>query len=95
MVAMFTDDSQAMLRVLALHENGQAQPGLDYPVAGSPCAQVVGRAYRYLACGVRAQVAGARSETGPAVRGALGDGAGRAEHRQRSLPWAMKESTAR
>ena len=55
MVAMFTDDSQAMLRVLALHENGQAQPGLDYPVAGSPCAQVVGRAYRYLACGVRAQ----------------------------------------
>ena len=56
MVAAFADDSQATLRVLAMHADGRPQPGFDYPVVGSPCSQVVGRDYRYLASGVRAQV---------------------------------------
>ena len=56
MVAVFADDSQATLRVLAMHADGRSQPGFDYPVAGSPCAKVVGRDYRFLASGVRAQV---------------------------------------
>ena len=56
MVAVFADDSQTTLRALAMHADGRSQRGFDYPVAGSPCAKVVGRDYRFLASGVRAQV---------------------------------------
>jgi DNA-binding transcriptional ArsR family regulator len=39
-----------------MHENGQSRPSFEYPLAGSPCAQVVGREYLYRAGGVRAEV---------------------------------------
>jgi PAS domain S-box-containing protein len=56
MVAVFADDRPTVLRVLAMHENGQARPGFEYPLAGSPCAQVVGHGYLYRAGGVCAEV---------------------------------------
>jgi hypothetical protein len=46
MVAVFADDAQTTLRVLAMHEHGHAQPVFDYPVQGSPCAHTPPARYR-------------------------------------------------
>lgn len=54
-VAVFADDSGQTLRTLAARLDGQLLADFDYPLAGSPCAQVVGRDFRYVARGVAAE----------------------------------------
>ncbi len=54
-VAVFKDDTRAELRTLAAVLDGKALRNFDYPLAGSPCARVVGQAYRYVARGVAAE----------------------------------------
>ncbi len=51
-VAMFADDAQTLLRTLAVRLDNQALRNFDYPLEGSPCAQVVGRTFRFAASGV-------------------------------------------
>ena len=51
-VATFADDAQTVLRTLAARLDGRALRDFDYPLEGSPCAQVVGRAFRFVASGV-------------------------------------------
>lgn len=55
-VAVFTDGSRSMLRTLAAVLDGQALSNFDYPLQGSPCEKVVGRAYRFVASGVAAEL---------------------------------------
>ncbi|HEU5296548.1 MAG TPA: PAS domain S-box protein [Burkholderiaceae bacterium] len=54
-VAVFTDESRSELRTLAAELDGKALRNFDYRLEGSPCAQVVGRVYRYVARGVAAE----------------------------------------
>lgn len=54
-VAVFTDGSRSTLRTLAAVLDGKALRNFDYPLQGSPCAQVVGRAFRFVASGVAAE----------------------------------------
>ncbi|MBX3603464.1 MAG: PAS domain S-box protein [Rubrivivax sp.] len=56
-VAVFADESRTHMRTLAVRLDGRALQNFDYPLAGSPCAQVAGRAYRYVATGVAAEFA--------------------------------------
>ncbi|MDM0082721.1 PAS domain S-box protein [Variovorax sp. J31P179] len=51
-VAVFTDGSRSTLRTLAAVLDGKILRNFDYPLQGSPCAQVVGRAFRFVASGV-------------------------------------------
>src|SRR6188768_4108867 len=51
-VAVFTDGSRSTLRTLAAVLDGKVLRNFDYPLPGSPCAQVVGRAFRFVASGV-------------------------------------------
>jgi len=55
-IAAFTDETRRQLRSLAAVLDGRELPGFDYPVAGSPCEKVVGRAFRHVASGVRADL---------------------------------------
>ena len=57
MVATFADDSQTTLRTLAVCLDGEMLRNFDYPLAGSPCAMVVGRSFQYIATGVSSQFA--------------------------------------
>ncbi len=54
-VAVFTDDSRATMRTLAAVLDGKVLRNFDYALQGTPCAQVVGRDYRYSARGVAAE----------------------------------------
>ena len=54
-VAVFTDDSRSTLRTLAAVLDGKLLHNFDYPLQGSPCAQVVGRDFRFVARGVAAE----------------------------------------
>ncbi|MBX3605705.1 MAG: PAS domain S-box protein [Piscinibacter sp.] len=54
-VAVFADPQRCTLRTLAAWMDGRALASFDYAVEGSPCAQVVGRDYRYVAAGVAAE----------------------------------------
>ncbi|MCG3189679.1 MAG: Sensor histidine kinase RcsC [Burkholderiaceae bacterium] len=54
-VAVFTDASRSELRTLAVVLDGQPLGSFDYALEGSPCAQVVGHAYRHIASGVSAE----------------------------------------
>lgn len=54
-VAVFADAQRHTLRTLAARLDGRALRNFDYPVRGSPCEQVVGRDFRYVAQGVAAE----------------------------------------
>jgi PAS domain S-box-containing protein len=54
-VAVFTDDRRSELRTLAAVLDGQPLRNFDYPLEGSPCAHVVGHAFRHVASGVAAE----------------------------------------
>jgi len=54
-VAVFSDDSRAVLRTLAVQVDGQPLRNFDYAVAGTPCAKVVGQSFRYVERGVAAE----------------------------------------
>ena len=56
-VAIFADDSRRTLRTLAARLDGRALRNFDFPLDNSPCAQVVGRAFRYVPRGVAAEFA--------------------------------------
>lgn len=56
-VAVFSDDARTVMRTLAAVMDGQPMPAFEYPLEGSPCEQVVGRAYRYLPCGLVSELA--------------------------------------
>lgn len=55
-VAVFSDDARTMMRTLAAIMDGEPMPAFEYPLIGSPCERVVGRAYRYLPCGLVAEL---------------------------------------
>jgi len=54
-VAVFADEGRTQLRTLAAVLDGRSLANFDYPLVGSPCAQVVGRSFRYVASGVAAE----------------------------------------
>jgi PAS domain S-box-containing protein len=51
-VAVFKDDTRREMRALAAVLDGRPLQGFDYALAGSPCEQVVGRAFRVVADGI-------------------------------------------
>src|SRR5215207_2941424 len=51
-VAVFTDSSRSTLRTLAAVLDGKSLDNFDYPLEGSPSAEVAGRAHRFVARGV-------------------------------------------
>ncbi|HSB99399.1 MAG TPA: PAS domain S-box protein, partial [Burkholderiaceae bacterium] len=65
-VAVFTDTSRSELRTLAAVLDGKPMRSFDYVLEGSPCAQVVGHAYRHVAQGVSREF---RPDTVFAVKG--------------------------
>ena len=54
-VAVFSDESRSVMRTLAAVLDGRTLQNFDYVLAGTPCAQVVGRSFRYVARGVAAE----------------------------------------
>jgi len=54
-VAVFTDERRLELHTLAAVLDGQPLREFSYAVRGTPCAQVVGHAFRYVASGVAAE----------------------------------------
>jgi len=54
-VAVFTDSSRRTLRTVACVFDGKALSNFDYPLSGSPFAQVVGHGYRFIPGGVAAE----------------------------------------
>ncbi len=56
-VAVFTDDGRDRMRMLAAVLDGKLLRNFDYRLQGSPCAKVVGRAFRYEVQGIAAELA--------------------------------------
>jgi PAS domain S-box-containing protein len=52
-IAVFEDAARTRMRTLATWLDGKLLRNFDYPLAGSPCAQVVGREFRYVAGGLQ------------------------------------------
>ncbi len=56
-VAVYADDARRELRTLAAVLDGKSLRNFDYELEGSPCAQVVGHNFRYVARGVASEFA--------------------------------------
>jgi len=56
-VAVYDDPAQTLLRSLARVVNGRVMRNISYPIAGTPCEKVMGRAFGYFPQGVRGQFA--------------------------------------
>ena len=54
-VAVFSDETQRQMRTLAAVLDGRMLQNFDYALEGSPCAKVVGRAFRHVRRGVAAE----------------------------------------
>ena len=52
MIAVFMDGDSTKMRTLAARLDGSALRNFEYPLAGSPCRDVVGREFRYVGSGV-------------------------------------------
>jgi PAS domain S-box-containing protein len=52
---VFSDDEHTKLRTLAEWLDGRMLRNFEYPLAGSPCADVVGREFRFVEAGVASQ----------------------------------------
>src|SRR5690606_17449956 len=50
-IAVFDDAQRLTMQTLAARMDGRPLRNFSYPLAGSPCAQVVGQAFRYIARG--------------------------------------------
>lgn len=55
-VSTFSDDSRHRLRTQAMCLDGALLPNFEYDVAGSPCEAVIGHKFRFVPCGVLAQI---------------------------------------
>jgi PAS domain S-box-containing protein len=55
MVAVFADEQRTTMRTLGAVFGGQAMPPVEYPLACSPCIEVVGKGYRFMPDGVTAR----------------------------------------
>ncbi len=55
LISVFADDSGERLRTAALCLDGQIVPNVEYSLANTPCADVVGREYRYYPVQVRSR----------------------------------------
>jgi hypothetical protein len=51
-VAVFSDETQLQMRTLGAVLDGRVLQNFDYPLEGTPCAKVVGRAFRHVLRGV-------------------------------------------
>src|SRR5690606_20289501 len=51
-LAVFQDGQRTRMRVLSAHFDGRDVAEFSYDLAGTPCADVVGHSFRYLASGV-------------------------------------------
>ncbi|HET9977011.1 MAG TPA: PAS domain S-box protein [Burkholderiaceae bacterium] len=58
MVAVFADARRTTMRTLAAVVHGEPMASLEYPLARSPCSEVVGKGYRFMPCGIRAGYGG-------------------------------------
>jgi len=56
-VAVFSDETHRQMRTLAAVLDGRMLQNFDYGLEGTPCAQVVGRAFRHVVRGVAAEFA--------------------------------------
>jgi len=56
-VAVFADESRAVMRTLGACLDGRVLRNFDYPLEGSPCEAVVGRSCQYIARGMASQFA--------------------------------------
>ena len=54
-VAVFSDETRHQMRTLAVLLDGQPLQNFDYLLEGTPCAKVVGRAFRHVLSGVAAE----------------------------------------
>jgi PAS domain S-box-containing protein len=54
LVAVFADERRTTMRTLAAVVHGQPISPVEYPLAKSPCIEVVGKGYRFMPCGVLA-----------------------------------------
>jgi PAS domain S-box-containing protein len=54
-VAVFSDETRRHMRTLAVVLDGSMLKNFEYPLEGSPCAKVVGRAFRHVVRGVAAE----------------------------------------
>jgi PAS domain S-box-containing protein len=54
-VAVFSDESHQRMRMLAAVLDGRVLQNFDYALEGSPCAKVVGRAFRHVVRGVASE----------------------------------------
>ena len=54
-IAVFEDAERVTMRTLAARMDGRPLRNFSYTLAGSPCAQVVGHAFRYIASGASAE----------------------------------------
>ena len=54
-VAVFADDAGSVARTLAARLDGRVLDAFEYTIAGTPCARVRGRDFRYVAQGVAAE----------------------------------------
>jgi PAS domain S-box-containing protein len=52
MIAVFVDGDSTRMRTLAARLDGNALRNFEYPLAGSPCREVIGRDFRYVGSGV-------------------------------------------
>ena len=52
-IALFDDPARTQLRMLAFSVDGRLRKPFTYPLAGTPCAAVVGRQFRIVASGAR------------------------------------------
>ena len=52
MIAVFVDGDSTRMRTLAARLDGNTLRNFEYPLAGSPCRDVVGREFRYVGSGV-------------------------------------------
>jgi PAS domain S-box-containing protein len=55
MIAVHVGDDRARMRTLAVWLDGKLLRNFDYALAGSPCRHVVGRQFRFVGSGVRAE----------------------------------------
>jgi PAS domain S-box-containing protein len=54
-IAVFSDETHRQMRTLAVVLDGRVLRNFDYPLEGSPCAHVVGRAFRHVVRGVASE----------------------------------------
>lgn len=54
-ISVFADASGKRMRTVALFLDGQIAPSMEYPLADTPCADVVGREFRYYSAQVRSR----------------------------------------